>query len=293
MIRDWLQGTALRARESSIREGHRRIEAAEGSSETALASALCEALCAPGAYRSALWVERGAAGALRIAGAAGEGLDVLPDWIAQEAGPGKIGAAEAVVCAGTGGKVAAVPVAGAGEPGRALIVSIAGKASFDHDELADLASLASRTGHALTALRVADRFKALKAGYETQADALADERYFSRQILDLVPVPVIQLGSEGEIRRVNRRFEEVTGLKAADLLNRRMADLLLPEAHRSDFRRLVVELFLGRRPEDAVFPLHAKAGVPVRIAWDFALLRDDATGRVTSILAAGQVDKCV
>jgi PAS domain S-box-containing protein len=277
---------ALETRFDAIREANRRLPAA-GRDEQQLFDAACEALCAPGGYRTALVVGRRPDGSPRLAASGGVPLDVpfdsLPIW--NDPFP-EVPAPFPVTGADACGSLFPVPVEG--ETRMLLLAVASSKNAIGPAESADLGSLAARLGHAVTALRLAGRLGSLRSRYDDLSAELGAERDFSTALLGLVPLPVLQLGPEGEVRLFNARCEALTGFRAGEIVNRRLADLLVPEPLRSDFRRLLVELFIGRRHgEDAAFPLLHRDGVPVPIRWRFAPLRDHASGRIHSVLACG------
>jgi PAS domain S-box-containing protein len=282
LIRSLLHDKAREARSAAVREAHRGL-GEPACDEPVLLRRVCEALCGGGGYLGALVAERRPDRTIRVAGRAGEIPDPSPETLPFRDDP----SSEFFLPAARNGKTGAFPIP-AGEGARlALVVATASKDGIGSPESEDLEAVASRLGQAIAGSRAAARLDSLKKVCGDQAAELEAERDFSSRLLGLVREPVVRLGPEGEIRMVNRAFESVTGYRAADLMNRRMADLLLPEEARSGFRRLLVEMFIGREAGTAAFPLSPRSGVPFRVAWDFSALPDPVTGKVASVLACG------
>jgi PAS domain S-box-containing protein len=283
VIRAFRFDRGLKARCATIRDTHRFL-ASGPDEERAVVGGFCETLCASGGYMSALLAERRLDRTIRVVSRTGPPIDVapesLPTWNDPSGSPSAFPLKKGRACA------CPVPVDG-GLPMTLVLATEAGDA-FGPEELADLAAVASRLGGVISRVRLAARFDSLKKVYDDQSDLLEAEREFSARLLELVPVPIVQLGPEGEIRLFNRAVESLTGYRASDVLNRRMADVLLPEPDRSAFRRMLVELFIGRRPGDDSFPLLTRAGGPVRIRWEFSPIRDAFSGKVASVLACGE-----
>ncbi len=275
------------ARFGVIRQAHRTFRVTEVD-ENRVLSAVCEALCASGGYLHARVTEKRAGGAFREVVSAGADPGIAgespPGWENQPPGTSP----DPVVVPFQGGLAAWVSVPIGGELKMALLVAAPSRVAFDAVETDDLAALASRIGSGIQALRLAGRLDSLKKKYDALSVDLETGRDFSIRLLDLVPLPVLQIGPEGEIRIFNRRCELLTGYRASEALNRRMPDLLIPEPLRSDFRRLLVELFIGRRAGSFPFPLLTRSGDPVPTLWNFSPIRDVESGKIASLLACGE-----
>lgn len=286
MIRNYLLDRRREARFAAIREAHRLFGGAPG--EEALIASVCGALCMPGGFRHAAVAEMRPDGSLRpIGSAVAEGATVpesLP--VPKESEPGK----RSLPTRAKAGKGCAValPVFVEGGPSLVLTVVSSDFPAFEGVELEDFRSLAARLGESVESFRLRGRLAALREGYDRLVAQREAESDLADRVLRLVATPVVRLGPDGEIRLFNRRMESLTGYSASEVLNRRMADLLIPEAARSSFRRTLVELFMGRRHDGTPFPLLSRGGTPIVVAWDFDAVRGEG-GKVSSILACGTI----
>lgn len=282
MIRVFRPDRGLKVRSGAILSAHRFLASAPVE-ERHVFGGVCESLCPPGGYLAALVAERRPDRSIRIACRSGQPIEIAPESLPAWNEP----SGRPVVITLRQAKAAASPVSVDGERRMTLVVAADGRDAFGPEELEALEAVATRMGGAISSLRLAARLDSLKKVYDDQSGQLEAERDFSSRLLELVPLPVVQLGPEGEIRMFNRRIEALTGFRAADMLNRRMADVLLPEADRSGFRRMLVEIFIGRRPGDDAFPLLTRASGTIRIKWDFSPIRDPFSGKILSVLACG------
>jgi PAS domain S-box-containing protein len=293
LIRSLLRDRGGEARRAVIREAHAGFRHVMPDGDRGLAAAVCEALCVPGGYSYVRVSELRPDGSIRTvadAGTSPEAIDdPLPGWNRKT---GAVDPDPVLIPLGAG-KGAALPVTVEGEPRMSLLVAAPSKSAFHDAERSELAAVASRLGDAISALRLAARFYSLKMGYDGISANLEAEREFSSKLLDLVPLPIVQLGSEGEIRMFNRRCESLTGFRASEALNRLMPDLLIPEPFRSDFRRLLVELFIGKRQDGASFPVLTRTGESVQVGWNFTPVRDPSNGKIAAVLACGEPDSRV
>ncbi len=287
MIRTFLFDRGRDARISVIRETNRRLSESAGA-ENDLVSTVCGTLCAPGGYIHARVIEKRGSGAVRLAGSAGKSPGIADESISGLGiHPGGTSPVPVMIPLRSA-LAAAFPVPAGDDASMSLLVVAGSKRAYDPAETGDLAALAARLGGAIANLRLAARLDSLKTAYDAQSAALEDEREHSRRLLDLAPLPILQFGPEGEIRIFNRRCETLTGYRAAEALNRRMPDLLIPEALRSDFRRLLVELFIGRRSGSFPFPLQVRSGESIPVFWKTVPIRDESNGKICAILACGE-----
>lgn len=282
MIGSFGAGRALKARRAAILSTHRFLASGPVEERHALGG-VCDSLCAPGGYLASMVAERRPDRSVRIAVTTGPSIDIVPESLAALNDPSH----GSVVVPLKKGRAVAIPVPVDGERRMVLVISSDARDAFGPEEVEEVRAVASRLGDALSSLRLAARFDSLKKVYDDQSAILDAERDFSGRLLDLVPVPVVQVGPEGEIRTFNRKIEALTGYRASEVLNRRMADVLLPEADRSGFRRMLVELFIGRRPGEDLFPLLTRSSGPIRVKWEFSPIRDPYSGKVVSVLGCG------
>ncbi len=111
-------------------------------------------------------------------------------------------------------------------------------------------------------------------------------RDFSAKVLDIAGVLVGTLGPGGEVLRVNRHFEEVTGYSEGQVAGLQFADLVVPEAARSSYRRAFAGILGGQVLRNLEFPLITKGGEERLIVWNHAPL-PDAAGRDVSVVVTG------
>jgi PAS domain S-box-containing protein len=115
---------------------------------------------------------------------------------------------------------------------------------------------------------------------------LRKERDFSNQVLDISGALVLQAGPGEEIQLFNRQCEEVTGIRAAEALGKRMSDLPVFGEAREQHSEALEGLFAGKLPPPLETPVVTGGGALRTIAWHHAPLRDD-TGKVVSVIVTG------
>ncbi|HEU5360863.1 MAG TPA: PAS domain S-box protein [Candidatus Deferrimicrobiaceae bacterium] len=117
-------------------------------------------------------------------------------------------------------------------------------------------------------------------------EELRRERDFSAKVLDVAGMLVLQIGEEDEICTFNRQCEEVTGYRAAEVIGRKMTDVLLPESVRGIHQGACEGIRNGKIPEEVESSLLTKEGEERLVIWNYAAI-PGPDGRLKSILVAG------
>ncbi len=94
-------------------------------------------------------------------------------------------------------------------------------------------------------------------------------------VLDAAEWLIVLLDLDGAIVRFNRACEELTGLRAADVLGGRLWDLVLPSHDSARLEAEFARLIAGGEPAAFENPWRTRDGCERLIAWSPALLRDD------------------
>ncbi|HSH68507.1 MAG TPA: PAS domain S-box protein, partial [Deferrisomatales bacterium] len=116
-------------------------------------------------------------------------------------------------------------------------------------------------------------------------EEVSDERNFSDSVLETVGALVVVLDSDGRIIRFNRACEEATGYRFAEVRDREVWDLLLPE-DREAFRKRFDRLRIDQVATSHETPWVGKDGVQRIISWfDRPLV--SARGTVGHVIATG------
>lgn len=125
-------------------------------------------------------------------------------------------------------------------------------------------------------------FRAIAASQKV----LRKERDFIAGVVDTVGALVVVLDREGRIVRFNRACETTTGYSAAEVLGKRVWELLLPAAERRGAEEQFQRLRAGNFPSEYENHWLTKEGGRRLIAWANTCLVDDG-GKVEFIIGTG------
>jgi len=184
-------------------------------------------------------------------------------------------------------------LAGIGAAGAVLLLPLAfGAADPANWRLAALwvagGGMAAWTAHGLVR-RVSADASALRVAAADLAAASAEvrrERDFTTAVLDAAGFLAVVTDTAGRITLFNRRCEEVTGLRAADVVGRPFVDTILPAADAPAVRAAFNRLPEGDFPHAYENDWVAADGERRTIVWRNSVLTDE-NGHVTHIVGTG------
>ncbi len=116
--------------------------------------------------------------------------------------------------------------------------------------------------------------------------ALKTERDFANTLIDIAPVIVLVLDTQGRIVRYNRYLENLTGISLAEVQSHEWIPTFLPERYKSAIHQLFAKAIKGESTIGNVNPIIGKNGEERQILWYDKALRDSAN-QITGILAIG------
>ncbi len=103
------------------------------------------------------------------------------------------------------------------------------------------------------------------------AKDLENSLTFAEQVVSEVNSLVIILDSAGKIKRFNRLFEEITGVKESDVVGKNAFDMFVNSSQREDSRAGVCDFFLQGKSAPVTRPIDTKNGVRL-IQWRNTLI---------------------
>ncbi|HYF76503.1 MAG TPA: MASE3 domain-containing protein [Symbiobacteriaceae bacterium] len=133
---------------------------------------------------------------------------------------------------------------------------------------------------------LAKPFSMLFRNLKQSEEALEKERNFVAGVLDSAGALMIVTDPAGHIIRFNRACEELSGYKAADVVGRRLTDLLTPPEDRDEVRRSMSQLQHGRVPSTFEGRWILANGTSRWISWTISIIRGD-DGRVQFVVGSG------
>lgn len=120
-------------------------------------------------------------------------------------------------------------------------------------------------------------------------DNLRVQQERAQRYLDIAGVAFVALDTEGKVRLLNRRGEELLGYSAGELLGRDWFDTCLPERLRAPVRRVFERLTAGDLAPVEYYenPILTKSGDERIVAWHNTLVRDP-DGEIVGTLSSGE-----
>ncbi len=115
---------------------------------------------------------------------------------------------------------------------------------------------------------------------------LADQERFINAVLDVAGALVLVLDAQGRVVRFNGACERLTGYSSAEVVGRKIWDVVIPPTEFDEVRGVVADLQAGAFPNSHENHWVTRAGALRLIAWENTCLTDDQ-GAVTHVIATG------
>ena len=116
-------------------------------------------------------------------------------------------------------------------------------------------------------------------------EKLRETKDFLENLLDYTNAPIIVWDRQMKISRFNRAFERLTGLKSAEVLDKKL-DILFPEEHREKSLTHIRRAMRGEYWQTVEIPIIHKNGKIHTLLWNSANIYDK-NGKATATIAQG------
>jgi PAS domain S-box-containing protein len=117
-------------------------------------------------------------------------------------------------------------------------------------------------------------------------EALRETRDYLENLLDYANAPIIVWDREFRISRFNHAFENLTGIRQADVIGKNL-EILFPEATKEESLTKIHQTSIGERWESVEIPILHSSGETRIVLWNSAAIYDPA-GNIISTIAQGQ-----
>ena len=152
--------------------------------------------------------------------------------------------------------------------------------AFDREQVGLLESLCADISYALDALD--------KEQLRVQAEeGLRETRDYLENLIDYANAPIIVWDPSFKITRFNHAFERLTGLRAAEALDKQL-DTLFPEESRDTSLEYISRTLSGERWEVVEIPIKKIDGSVRTVLWNSANIYDKDGTTVVATIAQGQ-----
>jgi len=118
-------------------------------------------------------------------------------------------------------------------------------------------------------------------------EALRETRDYLESLINYANAPIIVWDTDFRITRFNHAFEELTGLKASEVLGKEL-DLLFPDDTRQESLAHILKTAKGERWKVIEIPILHKAGAVHIVLWNSATLFGPNGKTVVATIAQGQ-----
>ena len=152
--------------------------------------------------------------------------------------------------------------------------------AFDREQVGLLESLSADISYALD-----DLDKERRRGLAEEG--LRETRDYLENLIDYANAPIIVWDPSFKITRFNHAFERLTGLRAAEALDKQL-DTLFPEESRDTFLEYISRTISGERWEVVEIPIKNIDGSVRTVLWNSANIYDKDGTAVIATIAQGQ-----
>jgi PAS domain S-box-containing protein len=152
--------------------------------------------------------------------------------------------------------------------------------AFDREQVGLLESLSSDISYAMDALDK-DQLRVLAE------EGLRETRDYLENLIDYANAPIIVWDPSFKITRFNHAFERLTGLRAAEALDKQL-DTLFPEESRDPSLEYISRTLSGERWEVVEIPIKNIDGSVRTVLWNSANIYDKDGTAVVATIAQGQ-----
>lgn len=175
---------------------------------------------------------------------------------------------------------AAIPLQRQGKVIGAFTLYSSEPKAFDQEQIGLLESLSADISYALDDLDK-ERLKGLAE------EGLRETRDYLENLIDYANAPIIVWDPSFKITRFNHAFERLTGLRAAEALDKQL-DTLFPEESRYTSLEYISRTLSGERWEVVEIPIKKIDGSVRTVLWNSANIYDKDGTAVVATIAQGQ-----
>jgi PAS domain S-box-containing protein len=118
-------------------------------------------------------------------------------------------------------------------------------------------------------------------------ESLRETSEYLENLINCANAPIIVWDTNLKVTRFNRAFENMTGLKAEEVINKKI-DILFPEESREESMVNIRNTTMGIRWEIVEIPIHNIDGTTRTVLWNSATIYDKARTTPVAAIAQGQ-----